>query len=89
MNAKIFGKINHFLKSEDGRVGVKSPLVLGIASGSLLLVQSMLSPSAYAVDHECRFDTDCDPGESCESVCEGRTENGTCLGEKVRKCVDS
>ena len=89
MNAKIFGKINHFLKSEDGRVGVKVPLALGIASGSLLLVQSVLSPSAYAGVDECRFDTDCAPGESCESVCEGTTENGTCLGEWVRKCVDS
>lgn len=89
MNAKIFGKINHFLKSEDGRVGVKTPLTLGIAGGSLLLVQSVLSPSAYAGVDECSSDADCDPGESCAGVCEGRMENGTCLGEWVRKCVDS
>ena len=63
MNAKIFGKINHFLKSEEGRVGLKTPMVLGIASGSLLLVQSVLSPSAYAGAHECYTDLDCDPRE--------------------------
>ena len=87
MNAKIFGRINHFLKSEDGRVGLKTPLVLGIASGSLLLVQSVLSPSAYAA-HECFTDFDCDDGESCQERCVGTRENGTCDGTLVNKCVN-
>ena len=89
MNAKIIGKINHFLKSEDGRVGVKSPLVLGIASGSLLLAQSMLSPSAYAGVDECYSDAHCDPGESCKPKCTGSEKDGTCLGETIYKCVSS
>ena len=89
MNAKIFGKINHFLKSEDGRVGVKIPLALGIASGSLLLVQSVLSPSAYAVNHECWADSHCEDGKSCETVCDGTMEGDTCNGTFVNKCVDS
>ena len=72
MNAKIFDRINHFLKSEEGRVGLKTPMVLGIASGSLLLVQSVLSPSAYAEGHECYTDYDCDSRErSCKPVCDG------------------
>ena len=87
VNAKIFDRINHFLKSEEGRVGLKTPMVLGIASGSLLLVQSVLSPSAYA--DGCYTDFDCDPGESCESECKGIIENGTCKGTLVSKCVES
>jgi len=87
MNAKIFGRINHFLKSEEGRVGLKTPMVLGIASGSLLLVQSVLSPSAYA--DECYSDVDCGSGETCESVCNGSWNGGTCDGSWIRKCVGS
>lgn len=89
MNAKIFGKINHFLKSEEGRVGLKTPMVLGMASGSLLLVQSVLSPSAYAEGWECYDDFDCDSGESCEPVCDGSLDNGTCDGTWIKKCVKS
>ena len=89
MNAKIFGRINHFLKSEDGRVGLKTPMILGIGSGSLLLVQSVLSPSAYAEGKACNDDFDCDPGESCEPVCYGTLKNGTCKGRLVLECVES
>ncbi|MCG9134572.1 hypothetical protein J5I95_23150 [Candidatus Poribacteria bacterium] len=88
MNAKIFGRINHFLKSEEGRVGLKTPMVLGIATGSLLLAQAVLSPSAYAEIDECYDDYDCDPGESCERVCNGSIKNGTCDGSWVNKCIE-
>ena len=87
MNAKIFDRINHFLKSEEGRVGLKTPMVLGIASGSLLLVQSVLSPSAYA--DGCYNDFDCDPGESCEPECNGTMHAGTCDGTWINKCIKS
>ena len=87
MNAKIFGRINHFLTSEEGRVGLKTPMVLGIASGSLLLVQSVLSPSAYA--DECLFDFECNSGESCEVICHGTIENGRCNGTIINECVGS
>ena len=89
MNAKIFDKINHFLKSEEGRVGLKTPMVLGIAGGSLLLVQSVLSPSAYAEGHECYEDYHCDPGESCVLECNGSLNEGTCEGTWVNTCVKS
>ena len=85
MNAKIFDRINHFLKSEEGRVGLKTPMVLGMASGSLLLAQSMLSASAYL--DECQFDSDCAPGESCQTLCDGTVEQGTCTGTLINKCV--
>ena len=87
MNAKIFDRINHFLKSEEGRVGLKTPMVFGIASGSLLLAQSVLSSSAYL--DECQFDFDCDPGESCKTLCDGTVEHGTCTGTLINKCVKS
>ena len=89
MNAKIFGKINHFLQSEEGRVGLKTPMVLGVVSGSLLLAQSVLSPSAYATGHECYDDFDCDPGESCKPECNGTITNGTCQGTLVLQCLES
>lgn len=89
MNAKIFDRINYFLKSEEGRVGLKAPMVFGITSGSLLLAQSVLSPSAYAGNHECYFDSDCDPGESCKTMCDGTVEQGTCTGTLINKCVKS
>ena len=89
MNTKIFGKINHFLKSEAGRVGLKTPMALGIASGSLLLAQSVLSPSAYAGGHECYDDSDCDPGEFCKAKCYGKIEDSTCTGTWVNKCIES
>lgn len=88
MNAKIFGKINHFLQSEEGRVGLKTPMVLGVVSGSLLLAQSVLSPSAYATGHECYDDFDCDPGESCQVTCDGTLQNGSCNGTWIRKCLE-
>ena len=75
MNAKIFGKINHFLKSEDGRVGVKVPLALGIASGSLLLAQTIL-PNAAQAHMECQDDGDCDAGKRCDKWIEDEWSAG-------------
>ena len=79
-NAKIRDRIKHFLKSEAGRVGLKTPLALGIAGGSLLVAQAMLSPSSYA-SSECYSDDHCDPGEVCKSVWNGQ--------RWVYKCVSS
>ena len=88
MNAKIRGRIKHFLKSEGGRVSLKTPLALGVASGSLLVAQSVFSPSAHSSD-ECSIDSDCDTGEACERVCKGMESNGICYGTWVKKCVGS
>lgn len=93
MNIKLRGKIKNFLKSEEGRVGLKTPLALGIASGSVLLAQAVLSPSAYSYPRgsdECYSDSDCPRGESCERECKyGEIQNGTCTGKWVYECTDS
>lgn len=88
MNAKIRDRIKHFLTSKAGRVGLKTPLALGVAGGSLLVAQAVFSPSAYS-SHECYGDSDCDTGEACEPVCSGLELNGICYGMLVRKCVGS
>lgn len=59
-------RIRAFLNSEDGRVGVKTPLALGVATGGLLLAQTIVStPSAQAYD-KCTSDADCNEGYECE-----------------------
>ena len=88
MNAKIRDRIKHFLKFEGGRVGLKTPLALGVASGSLLVAQAVFSPSTYS-SNECYSDSDCDTGKACERVCNGMLINGICYGTWVKKCVGS
>lgn len=88
MKSKILGKIKHFLRSEEGHVGLKTPLVLGVASGSLLAAQAVLSPSAHA-SSECSSDSDCGTGKACERVCHGMLYEDTCYGTWVKKCVGS
>ena len=68
MKNNIRGKISQFLKSEDGHVGAKSPLALGVASASLLLAQMMVTPSAQA-HLECYSSADCSEGEYCDFWC--------------------
>ena len=51
-------KIQDFLNSEEGRVGVKSPLALGVAAGGLMLAQAMVAtPEAAA--QGCTVHDDC------------------------------
>jgi len=90
MKTKLRGKIKQFLTSEAGRVGLKTPLVLGIASGSVLLAQAVLPPSAHSYDpgnNECTYDFECNPWESCEEVCRGTLQGTECDGEWVRECI--
>ena len=64
MKKSLRGKIREYLQSEEGRVGIKSPLTLGVATGSVLLAQAIVgTPDADA--GLCRDDRDCDPGEEC------------------------
>lgn len=58
-------KIRDFLNSEEGRVGVKTPLTLGIAAGGILLAHAVTSPKAYAVE-TCSNDGNCGANETCE-----------------------
>ncbi len=65
MKSNFRDKFRDFLASEEGRVGVKAPLVLGVAGGSLLLAQAML-PTAAQAHTECQNDGDCDAGKRCD-----------------------
>ena len=77
MKNNLRSKIQDFLTSEEGRVGVKAPLALGIVSGSVLLAQAMLPPAAQA-HMECSHDGDCDPDEACFVNCDWWDDNGFC-----------
>ena len=49
MKNNLRGKIREFVQSEEGKVGIKSPLTLGVATGSVLLAQAIIgTPDADA-----------------------------------------
>ncbi|MDE0427604.1 MAG: hypothetical protein OXN25_22345 [Candidatus Poribacteria bacterium] len=59
-------KIRDFLDSEEGRVGVKTPLALGVAAGGLMLAQAfVVTPDADA----CVNNADCDGDQQCVWKC--------------------
>lgn len=76
MRKDIRGRVKEFLTSEVGQVGIRAPLVLGVASGTVLLSQMVYTPSAEA-NFNCWSDSDCDTGESCELWCV-ESIDGTC-----------
>ena len=66
MNEKnLRGKIREYIQSEDGKVGVKSPLTLGVAAGGLLLAHAIVgTPRAEAgwcqgLGEECPMNYSC------------------------------
>ena len=77
MQNNLRGKIRNFLASEEGRVGAKSPLTLGVASASVLLAHAVVATSAQA-HTECSSDADCSEGERCSFSC-AELSDGTCL----------
>ena len=84
MKNNIRGKISNFLTSEEGHVGVKSPLALGAASASLLLAHAIVSPSAQAC-WEC-LPGGCPEGEYCDIWCDGTLNSHTCIGTWHSHC---
>ena len=84
MKHNIRSKISDFLKSEDGHVGAKSPLALGVVSASVLLAQMMATPSAQA-HVDCR-PGNCPEGEFCATMCDGTWRLGSCIGTLHRHC---
>lgn len=85
MKKNIRSKISGFLTSEEGRVGVKPPLVLGAASASLLLAHAMVSPSTHA-SWDCYTNDDCPEGEYCDIWCDGTLDLNTCRGTWQSRC---
>ncbi len=79
MKKNLRDKFRDFLASEEGRVGVKAPIAAGIASGSLLLAQTMPA----AADWECP----CLGHEKCMIICDEWSVNAGCIGEWHGICV--
>ena len=79
MKNNVRSKISGFLKSEEGRVGAKSPLTLGVASAGLLLAHAMVTPSVQA-DIACNPEDPEACGETmvCKEWC-AHWDFGTCL----------
>ena len=84
MKTNLRGKIREFVQSEDGKVGVKSPLALGAAVGSVLIAQAIVGTTpAHA--WQCRkgfghIDCNVDAGEFCDGpfTWNGHHDIGTC-----------
>ena len=87
MKNNIRSKIKRFLESEDGRVSAKAPLALGVATGSVLLAQTMV-PSPAQAGFECADSNDCDSGETCVYICSDVIILGTCLGTWSSECME-
>ncbi|MCY4567250.1 MAG: hypothetical protein OXD49_02980 [Candidatus Poribacteria bacterium] len=67
MKNNLRGKIRDFIASEEGRVSAKGPLTLGIATGSVLLAQTIVgTPDAQA--WPCDEQRPCPPGYHCHMV---------------------
>lgn len=60
MKKNLRGKIREFVQSEEGKVGVKSPLTLGAAVGSVLLAQAVVGTPQAAAFQDCWTKADCD-----------------------------
>ena len=87
MKKSIRSKISDFLTSEEGQVSVKSPLVLGAASASLLLAHAIVSPPAQAY-YECYTNSDCADDEYCDVWCDGTLSGPTCRGTWQSRCFN-
>ena len=73
MQNSMRDRIHTFLASEEGRVIVKAPLTLGVATGSILLAQAIIgTPHAEAVpclvDADCYHTDRCDPDGVCRPI---------------------
>ena len=65
MKTNLRGKIREFIQSEEGKVGIKSPLTLGVATGSILLAQVVVgTPQAEA--QWCDLGVRCPEGQVCD-----------------------
>ncbi len=80
MKNNLRGKIREFIASEEGRVGIKGPLTLGVATGSLLLAQAIIGNPVEA--RTCVNHADCGQNGLCVERCFGPPDedgNETCI----------
>ena len=64
MYKRLLDKVVDFIKSEEGKVGVKTSLSLGLVGGGVLLMQTVF-PSTANASLECLTDDDCTGDEGC------------------------
>lgn len=77
MQNRIRDRIREFLASEEGKVGVKAPLTVGIATGSVFLAQAIIAPTPALA---CGGNVDC-PGGWCDFIeCTPPPAPPTCWG---------
>ncbi|MDE0085261.1 MAG: hypothetical protein OXU23_06085 [Candidatus Poribacteria bacterium] len=87
MKKETRDRAKRFLTSESGRVGIRAPLALGVASGTLLLSQGIHTPSAEA-GLECLSNDDCGSEGRCDWACKEYSE-GTCVTWESKCVYDS
>ena len=87
MKNNLRNKFRDFLASEEGRVGAKAPLTVGIAGGSLLFAQAIQAPAhpGHWENIECWDSNDCPEGEKCEAFCD-EWSAGWCIGHWNTEC---
>ncbi len=81
MKKNLRGKIREYIQSEEGKVGVKSPLTLGVAAGGLLLAHAIVgTPQAEAGWCEQGKDQ-CPKFYTCKGpwIWDGMKHMGTCI----------
>lgn len=64
MYKRLRERFVEFINSEEGKVGVKTSLSLGLVGGGILLMQTMF-PAAAEVHFECFSDDECANDEYC------------------------
>ena len=65
MQTNLRGKIRDFMQSEEGKVALKAPLAIGVATGGVLLAHAIVgTPSAEAW---CVNDEQCARWEVCDT----------------------
>ena len=80
MKKNLRGKIREFVQSEEGKVGVKSPLTLGAAVGSVLLAQAIVGTPTEAHGGLCEKNDHCHGGQICKGFVKiGNKDVGTCM----------
>ncbi len=80
MKKNLRGKIREFVQSEEGKVGIKSPLTLGAAVGSLLLAQAIIGTPTEAHGGICEKDHHCHGGQKCRGFVKiDNRDVGTCM----------
>ena len=85
MKRNLRGKIREYIQSEEGKVGVKTPLTLGVTAGGLLLAHAIVgTPQAEAgecVRPKPGEQDPCPPGHTCKGPWSwnGMNHIGTCI----------